>query len=272
MPHPAVASHFPARGWWTRMSSTEGNQDDQGVKALSLWTEAEGMGLLQHGEEMISQRPDSCLLVPVRRLLRRCSQALHRLCCVVGQQGTTAINGSKEVSDLIWDWSFSAWSSQLEGLSREVVQSPSMDVCKTWVAKAQSSLSVLNRRLAGDLPSSFQTWMSLILYKFSDMILYTPALDFCSSNRWILLHSFHFFLISPFYFYLFSIVLFYYRISGSAIVMESSGVSWLPNFLWCFSASELSHQTLNLWRFLMAITAFCFTLSGLVDGLSSALL
>ena len=45
--------------------------------ALVLWGEAEGAQLVQAGEGKISDGPNRSLTVPVERLLRRWSQALH---------------------------------------------------------------------------------------------------------------------------------------------------------------------------------------------------
>jgi len=62
-------------------SSAEGCQARQGPEALVLLTAAEGMGLVQHGEEEASQGPDSCLLASARSLWRRWTQALHGAAC-----------------------------------------------------------------------------------------------------------------------------------------------------------------------------------------------
>lgn len=122
-----------------------------GAGALALWTEAKGMGLIQHGQEVTSQGPDSCLLERAGRLLRRWCQA-----------ETIIVNWCKNVSDSNQEKTFPAWNSQvLEGLSREVVQSPSMDVFMAWLDKALSSVSAQNRALTGDLPRFHQIRMNL---------------------------------------------------------------------------------------------------------------
>lgn len=56
----------------------KGQQYDKGrAGALVLWGKAEGTQLVQPGEGKTWGGPNRCLPVPVGRLLRRWSQALH---------------------------------------------------------------------------------------------------------------------------------------------------------------------------------------------------
>lgn len=122
---------------WVNWSEFSGGPPRwSGAGTLVLWTEAKAMGLIQHGGEVTSQGPDSCLLEHAGRLFEKMESGCA-WCCMVGGQETIIVNWSKNVSDWNQKKTFPAWNSQvLEGLSREVVQSPPMDVFMTWLEKA----------------------------------------------------------------------------------------------------------------------------------------
>lgn len=163
--------------------------------------------------------------------------------CMVGGQEATVIDWSKKVSDWINEKTFSVWSSQvLEGLPREVVRSPSMDVFKTWLAKSPE-LPVCSEQKVDWKPAKVLSNLndSLILHNFPHMILYCiPYHLICSLLVDEILFTHHFFLISSFYLYLFySAVPFYLQVCLIVPLQLDHGVFWV------LLASKVSSMPLN---------------------------